>query len=196
MTVIRCGGRYLTCFSDAFGYKIQIARRKYPAKRTYKQAQTISNSIRFIYNCHKSQIKIAREIKNSLFRNCVKDNIRYAFWMCHMNYMWSINFFLAINETVLFSVLFHDIQSGLIKSHVQGSTDRQVLGPTGPSRFEIFKILLVLVRSEIWKSFSSRSVRDPRVLVRESLLWVDLKLNSSKIKFCYHVLIKNPHTKF
>ena len=104
-------------FSDDFGNKIQIARRKYPAKRTYKQAQTISFSIRFIYNCHKSQIKIVREIKSSLFRNCVKDNIRYAFWMCHMNYMWSINFFLAINETVLFSVFFHDIQSGLIKSH-------------------------------------------------------------------------------
>ena len=34
-----------------------------------------------------------------------------------MNYMWSIYFFLAINETVLFSVLFDDIQSGLIKSH-------------------------------------------------------------------------------
>ena len=64
-----------------------------------------------------------------------------------MNYMWSINFFLAINETVLFSVLFHDIQSGLIKSHGQGSTDRQVLGLTGPSQSEIFKILLVLVQS-------------------------------------------------
>ena len=35
----------------------------------------------------------------------------------------------------------------------QGSTDRQVLGLTGPNRSEIFKILLVLVRSEIWKFF-------------------------------------------
>ena len=45
----------------------------------------------------------------SLFSNCVKNNIRYAFRVCHMNYMWSINFFLAISETVLFSVLFDDI---------------------------------------------------------------------------------------
>ena len=50
----------------------------------------------------------------SLCSNCVKDYIRYAFGMCHMNYMGSINFFLAINETVLFSVLFDDIQRGLI----------------------------------------------------------------------------------
>ena len=35
----------------------------------------------------------------------------------------------------------------------QGSTDRQVLGLTGPNRSEIFKILLVPVRSEIWKFF-------------------------------------------
>ena len=35
----------------------------------------------------------------------------------------------------------------------QGSTDRQVRGPTGPNRSAIFKLLSVLVRSEIWKIF-------------------------------------------
>ena len=79
----------------------------------------------------------------------------------------------------------------------QRSTDGQIRGPTGPNRSEIFKILFVLVRSEIWKflvlvrvdpgflKFSQSwselvrklliffcSVRDQSVLVRRSLMSV------------------------
>ena len=48
----------------------------------------------------------------------------------------------------------------------QGSTDRQVRGPTGTTWSEIFRILLVLVRSQVLEFFS--------MLVRDFLNFLSL----------------------
>ena len=59
----------------------------------------------------------------------------------------------------------------------QGSTNRQVREPTGPNWSEIFKNLLFLVRSEIFKIFRSWPGPDPTVLVRDSLDKINIRPN-------------------
>ena len=65
----------------------------------------------------------------------------------------------------------------------QGSTDRQVRGPTGPNRSAIFKLLSVLVRSEIWKIFLFLVRFGPHFFRIKSEIYQSVSLGEDEILF-------------